>query len=748
VTETKSGDVWRKRLRTPLLPAWLRDFEVNPDDAINLALREEYDFGRQTPHGPVAILLRLARILSDSGDFTKQLDDALERWVTNNWRRRVDVTDRGPISAAWSNLFDLVAFHPDFAKTAATLRVNFHDRAFLEEGDSGANGIFKRYLRAVARTQSDRSLEPYWRTLAGLPVGVPVDHAALAVEGTVGLPRPDGDLTGGFRPDVARVTFLVAEALERLSDEGIFERKEAIRQASQIAASAVTSYPFREQWNDALDAHHSRRDEWRRWIGLNNGGARSSRSGVSQADARAWRDRAHRVAERLRADEAGAELEAERLLDEERSHARATWNTSFVAKSLTLFASALFEQNPERARDYAQEALDWAPDDPYCYGAYVHGLAVADGPSIAIPHAWHSVERFGENAVNWTELGWVLRTYGALQTAANVLTHASFLFPEDQILTSHLAETLGLAGRYADAAKVLIGLSGRAEEAYPAATKWLVKLRTSAPNELSELLGTQASKPFAAIDVKELARVIGSPISPPTGLPDLPMPEVADSRLTRAMYLGDFRVARSVAAVTNRSELAESVSKKLIVLRALFPDDVAVASEELLLEDASDASITAASELSVRFPRSIAAAYAHARLNRRAWEGRQLRDAAAQAPRLTMPWQALLDRDAQLAPLFDLGQSRAFLGVRDGEVVEEAAASALRSLARWVAEARETDESTPFEAVWARSAESLLALDGTATPDLGLLRLKASTSYARLDSLEENFAYRAESVLV
>jgi hypothetical protein len=746
VTDTSHEDVWRKRLRTPLLPPWLQAFRESPDAAIDLALREEYDFGRQTAQGSLATLLRWVRALADTGDFERRLDTALDTWVRENWRREVTAPAEDSAVTAWSNLFDLVAFHRRFPNTATTLRANFREPPSFLRFRSGADGVIKLYLRSLARTQTDRSLEPYWRTLAALPVGVPVDRAPLAVEGVTGMPRLETDVAGGFRPDVARVTFTVAEALERLSDEGVVDRTKAAEQARRIAASAMTAYPFRDLWADALATHHSRRDYWRDWIGLDDEAATSGRAVGSRADAEGWRDRAIRIARDLGLNKPGASHEAERLLQEERTHARATWNTSFLVKSLTSFASALFDQDSDRAREYALEALDWAPDDPYCHGAYVHALAVADGPAAAVPYAWRAVERFGENMVVWNELGIVLRDYGALQSSAYVFTHAGFLFPDKPAIIYGLAETLGTAGRYADAARYLIRPVGEHDPDFSAAAKWLVKLRASAPLEFAEFLGTQASTRLADIDVNQLRSEIETPERPPTGLSDRSLPDIADSGLARTMYLGDFRVTRTLAAVTKDEDLFAIMAQKLEALQTFFPGDVAVSAEELLSATASEESVSLARDLAERFPRSVSAAYVRARLDRGTWEGRQLRDSAAQIPKLTEPWRKLLDCDAQLAPLFDLGQARALVSVRDGVLVGEAAGAALRSLATWVASAKESDESAPFEASWARSADTLLSLSEATFADSTFLHLRISMSPARLDLLEENFAFRADSL--
>jgi tetratricopeptide (TPR) repeat protein len=167
-----------------------------------------------------------------------------------------------------------------------------------------------------------------------------------------------------------------------------------------------------------------------------------------------WADEARRIAGRLRSKAPDAIAEAKRLRDQQWHYAEKAGDSSFVCRTLTRFATAVSEDNPQLALQWAEESRVWEPWNPYTWNVLTGVLRRDRKIDEALEIAWAAIDRFPDNVVARTGLAEVLKAAEKLTEAEAVYRETVDSFPDNVVARNGLAEVLKAAEKLTEAEAV------------------------------------------------------------------------------------------------------------------------------------------------------------------------------------------------------------------------------------------------------------------------------------------------------
>lgn len=625
---------------------------------------------------------------------------------------------------------------------------------------------------------------------------VPTYHAQYAIAGLRGFPSA-GAPGGGFRRDVARGAVRLAQAFYRLSQEKVLGLKAAKEEFLNVGFMAYAAFPFAGPWIETLTAElrhlHEPVGPWlarlvpgdspklQRVIRERRSGALQLTSRVGDQQLSDWVRRARKIAEALRASDFSAIQDAEKLLAAQRSHAEATGDSDPLVKSLCNFAGNVVKARAAEAIRWADEARQWAPSNPYSWTILFRGLQFRRLYEEALRIGRETVSRFPENVVARTGLGEVLKSRGALEESESIYRETVSRFPNNPYAKSGLESVrrlLAKAGKSIEDDQRLASLEDpeRSDSSRNLESDSLADdLFDHVGRERSSLLVSEVREPESVSD--KHARASSNEVRLAATIEDVVEAESPEEskqkariwRGKRRTLLGRARLYRRLAHYGGASQIApaptylEKAEALLEELSSSFPDDPTVLAEKIqvcldggrhqearsLIDTRSDSSLEDVPEL----------LSAQARAEREDARQRKAELNPDNATRLLTPSRQLRRLGAELHPIADLQEGRAYLALRDGQARVDGAVKALGSLQGWV-RARLPDEdelrssrSLDFEpwVSWGLRGSLLESLD-VAVPvtaaQLPTIEANLERHRYRLDELEEDVGIRAGAIRV
>jgi tetratricopeptide (TPR) repeat protein len=457
---------WEEVLETPAAPEWLTDFDHDAYAAVDAALWQAYYFGNLNVAEPADLLTDWALGIGERNDFVTRLDLVLAQWIQRNWGRQPEAQGTRSAAAlahAWMQLTQVIANVPALIQAPQALRAYFADcQAYLGPLCEGfSRDPLASFLLAVARHQEDRSLLPVWWNYCDLAPGIPWHHGSYGVLGLRGLPTEE---RGGFPEHVAYGLLRLGLGLHKRSLDQSLEPHRAEAEFQRAARLTLRAYPFparwRECWANQLYALR-RRDEpvdgIEGWLsklvpGLEHTKTDKQHSSFSLPPNMAGE--AGRIAGRLRSKALDATAEAQRLLGQQRRYAEKTGDSYFVCRTLNSFATAVSDDNPQLALEWAEESRVWEPWDPYTWSELTRVLRRNQKIDEALDIAWAAIDRFPDNVFARTGLAEVLRAAGEFAEAEAVYRDTIHRFPDNVFARNGLAEVLRAAEKLAEAEAV------------------------------------------------------------------------------------------------------------------------------------------------------------------------------------------------------------------------------------------------------------------------------------------------------
>jgi tetratricopeptide (TPR) repeat protein len=465
MTNVEAG--WDDILETPAPPEWLTDFDHDAYAAVDAALWQAYYFGNLNVADPADLLIDWALGIGERNGFVTRLDVVLAQWIQRNWGRQPEAQGTRSAAAlahAWMQLAQVIANVPALIQAPRALRANFADcQAYLGPLCEGfSRDPLAGFLLAVARHQEDRSLLPVWWNYCDLTPDIPWHHGSYGVMGLRGLPAED---RGGFPEHVAYGLLRLGLGLYKRSLDKSLEPRRAEAEFQRIARLTLRAYPFptrwRECWADQIYALRKRGepiDGIESWLsklvpGLDRTKADKQHSSFFSLPPN-WADEARRIAGRLRSKAPDAIAEAKRLRDQQWHYAEKAGDSSFVCRTLTRFATAVSEDNPQLALQWAEESRVWEPWNPYTWNVLTGVLRRDRKIDEALEIAWAAIDRFPDNVVARTGLAEVLKAAEKLTEAEAVYRETVDRFPDNVVARNGLAEVLKAAEKLTEAEAV------------------------------------------------------------------------------------------------------------------------------------------------------------------------------------------------------------------------------------------------------------------------------------------------------
>lgn len=163
-----------------------------------------------------------------------------------------------------------------------------------------------------------------------------------------------------------------------------------------------------------------------------------------------WTQSARDLAATFRSGRLESLPEAERLLQGQTCYAQATGDTYNIVRSLTSFASRIQRLRPLMANRWAEEALVWEPQNPFCWTTITNVLLRQRKLDGALCYGWASWKRFPDNVVARNGLADTLRRARRWDDAESEYRHSIELGYVDQATLVRLAYLVlrkGDAGR-------------------------------------------------------------------------------------------------------------------------------------------------------------------------------------------------------------------------------------------------------------------------------------------------------------
>ena len=449
---------WEEAFEPASLPEWFYAFEGAPGKALDDLLFGRVYLGHLNVADPGELLMEWASVLGERGNFIQRLDGALHDWVTENWGRFPPVS-AARLAVAWCRVADAVAFLDGLERSAEVLAAYFDDRELylgpLSDGIS--RDALGRYLFAIGRHQKDRQLAPFWWQLCDLNDGTPFHHGRYAIAGIQGLP-PVQNRRGEFPEEVARALVKLGTALDRLVAEKLLPPSEAEEHFLEVARHTVAAYPFRLRWRQALFPDLAkapgRLSDWLRKLVPDIDKPLAQSPGSQAVWNPTWQERGQELERELAQNPNAALPRAERLLAEQRAYAGISGDVSGLKAALCALSRGIRAHHPLLAAEWAEEATRWEPWDARSWSHWIKALLVAGNRTLALSIAWEAAERFPENEFVSTQLAQSLMSCGRLTEAEHIAIEGVDRFPGNEFVRTTLFSILRCAQKLPEAERV------------------------------------------------------------------------------------------------------------------------------------------------------------------------------------------------------------------------------------------------------------------------------------------------------
>lgn len=749
---------------------WVNALSAGPAAALNELIEGTFPFDRPVDRDAAQLLWSWLRPSGPHSDHLEHVDDTLAAWLTDRWERlaRGDYSSVAWEADVWSTALRAVGLLKAVPRSSAVLAELFADRSLLGTICLGpARDPLADFLRAAAVTQQDQSYVEEWWALCDLRGLEPPHRGEIGILGIRHLPRPRA-MQGLFHSEIVWALCRFGAALNRLEEDGQVTQRSGREHFVLLARRLQAAYPFPERWREyAATAAADVRvpNDWLR-TALHRGPPERAIDEIQQEVrvSDGWRDptwvrRSREIRHDLSAGATGAVERAELLLTEQRSHAATTGDTWPVVASASSFAKRIRRKDPHRALQWAREATEWDPGDPYPWVEATSALLQAEGPLAALPLAWLTSERFPWDSAALNLLGHVLMRSRQLELAEVIYRASAVRFSEDPHSLGGLAEVLKHQ-RELDQAETLYRTGiARFPENGVLKCGLAAVLRLLGParwEEATQLLSQAQALPDAAGSVaRETARLEaaraavradeGGGVQEPSDWDiDAVSAEEAERWVPDAMTAA--RAARSIRLVSRLIGRSKAHSAwTYIELAKASPAPASVgrvdAEEALLTLDAGD--VETASMLveaaAQRRPGAVSVAYAQARTRRAAAVSRATPFSEDALTALNEPWMRLTSVKSFPSGLAMLGDVRAAAALTDGQVALTTLSSRWERLHNWLAHhstrADERSAATTFAHALLRAAP-IPALVGQGA-SLHDLRRLINLDAASLDEAEE-----------
>ena len=379
-------------------PTWLDDFKRDPLESLDSLLRNRYYHDSLNAHDPDQLLIEWSHEIDDP-DFREQLDNSLLEWIKMHWS--ADDRELSNPAVTWHRVMRIVAtIEPVPESTLKYLRA-----VMLEAVDrlgpmvsSQAQERSWVVLGRPIRNQPDRSLGPLWLKLCRLDPEVPVFHGRW---GVLGLRRAPGEDLGRFRISVAVGLEVLLRALVASERDGRIRLRDAERLAKTEMVLASKAYPFPKPWLDfwtSTETLPSPADKWVASVFSTRSSNRSRTSVSPQARRirpnRDWAARSQQISAALKANDASAVGQAEKLTNEQRPYFEQSGDYGYLVRTLTSVANSARSAHPDIAYNWAAEAHSLTPWDHFTWTCLLQCAWAIGRYEEAIELGYGAVERF------------------------------------------------------------------------------------------------------------------------------------------------------------------------------------------------------------------------------------------------------------------------------------------------------------------------------------------------------------------
>jgi hypothetical protein len=463
-------------------PALVQAFAVDADAALD-ALLEGAAGPVLAQRGPAGVLARWLSPFRAESLFAQAVDGAVARRIAAEWQPNGG-TEARRRALRLSRLFDIVSSTPGRLPQSATelqRRFDTRDEALRPWSPSPSQDPLGRFLLAVARTQENRSLAPFWYSYCRLPPSVPLFRAEYGIHGLRGLPREEESVDDEFPHEVAAGLRMLADGLRVAIESDRTDLQTARRTLLSIAQVCIAAYPL-GGWAEhilanvdasrpvtiklleaiaALDQRAATTETLRRMFSTAAERARtrerSSQEGAREAPrASANQQMVGPLLAALREGRPGTPDRMQRAIDSARRRAEIIGDPASEFGSLLARASSAARVSfPQHAVRWSEEALLWEPWDVRAWTIATAAYRAAGRAAEGMDTAWRAHARFPFEPYVWTEVGTGLVDAGRHGAAEVLLLHGMERFPDDPSLISAFGELLIDTGRPAEAVDIL-----------------------------------------------------------------------------------------------------------------------------------------------------------------------------------------------------------------------------------------------------------------------------------------------------
>jgi tetratricopeptide (TPR) repeat protein len=776
------------------VPSWLKRFETEPLLAIDALLVGGADLGFLSADEPTSVLLDWLDMLGEQTDFPQDVDRTLAEWIARYWGHTTlpqAQHSAALTSVAWVRVGELLSVNSTLSTAAAQLRERFiAEPRFLETLHEGrGRDPVGRAWQALARHQTNRDLIGHWWRLCALPVDEPWYRGEYGVWGLRRLPPETPANSGRFSDEAAEGLVRLGVGLSIRAEEGFLDEQTAEREFLRIARLLTVAFPFPNSWEafwrQERDQKPSSRCLPEKWIRKFVPPRRASKNACppprpsKRTRDPQWAHRAGDLAQRLRGNPSDAELDADRLLDEQITYATSTGDTYNLVRTACKLATAIQGQRPELALRWATLAGEFDPWNGYAWTIRASTLHRLRRLPEALAISIEATVRFPDDVVARAGLAEVLKADKRLAEAEQVYRETIERFPDNVVARNGLAEVLKADKRFAEAEKVyqetierfpdnVVARAGLAEVLN--ADKRLAEAELAYRETIERFPDNQRSE-------KSSNKLPVTPESPSTVVPTTPS---TFRRQDATILLTDIYLIRRWARLggqTGDFNKATSRARDLLVrVTPLIENDAAASYEAGLLEIGLgewEAAVRLLTEAARRFPGSVRVRFALARAQRAVAQHQSRRLDAASERQVIGPWRQLGKMDPRCRPVQLLGEGRAWLSLQDGSTVTDRARDAFGDLGRWLSKRlkpihaqppayatcleRDRMHFQPLESVepfvgwWAREVQATLFGSNAVASvdelsDLSPVLSRLKNNAALLDNLEEEGLSRYFSI--
>jgi tetratricopeptide (TPR) repeat protein len=451
------------------VPSWLKRFETEPLLAIDALLVGGADLGFLSADEPTSVLLDWLDMLGEQTDFPQDVDRTLAEWIARYWGHTTlpqAQHSAALTSVAWVRVGELLSVNSTLSTAAAQLRERFiAEPRFLETLHEGrGRDPVGRAWQALARHQTNRDLIGHWWRLCALPVDEPWYRGEYGVWGLRRLPPETPANSGRFSDEAAEGLVRLGVGLSIRAEEGFLDEQTAEREFLRIARLLTVAFPFPNSWEafwrQERDQKPSSRCLPEKWIRKFVPPRRASKNACppprpsKRTRDPQWAHRAGDLAQRLRGNPSDAELDADRLLDEQITYATSTGDTYNLVRTACKLATAIQGQRPELALRWATLAGEFDPWNGYAWTIRASTLHRLRRLPEALAISIEATVRFPDDVVARAGLAEVLKADKRLAEAEQVYRETIERFPDNVVARNGLAEVLKADKRFAEAEKV------------------------------------------------------------------------------------------------------------------------------------------------------------------------------------------------------------------------------------------------------------------------------------------------------